>query len=305
MTMIAIEGVIGVGKTSLARYLCDELNATLVLEVFEENPFLSSFYLDRDRYAFQTQMFFLLSRYQQMRDLEKLARPLVSDYMFQKDKLFATQTLAGDEMEMYEKIYSALLENTTPPDLIIYLRADTETLLKRIAIRDRSYERNMDADYIDGLRVAYDKFFGQYDPAHQLVIDSSSIDFVNNEDHRQALLGRILSRLGAVPHQPNLPGLDSIAPLFTPEGESVSLEPEQDASTDVTADLLFHLMVLQENLGDLSKQIRQQWLSNRRNKKKNQDTLAELLRTSLRMTSIAQVEPTTVQQIVQEAQGVL
>jgi deoxyguanosine kinase len=303
MTMIAIEGVIGVGKTSLARYLCQELNASLVLEVFDENPFLSAFYLDRDRYAFQTQMFFLLSRYQQMRNLERLARPLVSDYMFQKDKLFASQTLTGDEMEMYTRIYSALLENTTPPDLIVYLRADTDTLLKRIAIRDRPYERNMDGDYIDGLRVAYDQFFTHYDPQRHLVIETSHLDFVNDEEHRRDLVSRILSRVGAAPHQPNLPGLET-APTWLPllDADETPAEAEAEEDNDTTADLLFHLMLLQESMGDLSKQLRQQWLSNhRRNQKKNHATLAELLRTSLRMTSIAQVEPTTVREIVQEA----
>ena len=152
---IAIEGVIGVGKTTLARLLQPAFDASLLLEVFEENPFLSDFYADRERYAFQTQIFFLLSRYHQQRRAvgELLAEKdrLLSDYTFEKDALFARINLTGDELDMYFRVHDALAEKIIRPDLILYLRASTDTLMARIAFRDRPYERNMERDYIHQL----------------------------------------------------------------------------------------------------------------------------------------------------------
>jgi|GEM_PF-544481 len=232
MTFVAIEGVIGVGKTTLSRYLCEALNATLVLEVFEENPFLSSFYTDRDRYAFQTQMFFLLSRHQQLRELERFPRPIVSDYMFAKDKLFATQTLQGDELAMYERVYAALSETTAHPDFVVYLRADTPTLMRRIAFRDRPYERNMDETYIDGLRVAYDRFFANYSVSHVITIDTNDLDYVHNDDDRNHILQRILSRIQAGLHQPVLPGLDTQAQPQTSHTPLNIYQPETATEND-------------------------------------------------------------------------
>lgn len=262
MTFIAIEGVIGVGKTTLARYLKDKLDATLVLEIFEENPFLSSFYEDRDRYAFQTQMFFLLSRYQQLRELAKMPRPIVSDYMFAKDALFAHQTIRGDELMMYERVYAALSENTAQPDLVIFLRADTDTLMNRIAVRDRPYERNMDESYIDGLRIAYEHFFTNYDPERLLRIDSNNVDFVHSEEDRRDILQRILGRLGRAPQQPALPGLESAETNIYDTASLAAVEVEAEAESEETsaADLLLNVMRLQEGLGDLSKAIRTGWL---------------------------------------------
>jgi len=279
MTFIAIEGVIGVGKTTLARYLKDKLNATMVLEIFEENPFLSSFYEDRDRYAFQTQMFFLLSRYQQLRELAKMPRPIVSDYMFAKDTLFAHQTIRGDELTMYERVYAALSETTAQPDLVIYLRADTDTLMNRIAVRDRPYERNMDESYIDGLRIAYEHFFTNYDPERLMRIDSNNVDFVHNDEDRRDILQRIMSRLGHAPQQPALPGLENshtgvydTATLATlPEND----EPEPTLQ-DTTADLLMNVMRLQEDLGDLSKAIRTGWMAGGTEKDRLRDELADV-----------------------------
>ncbi len=157
---LAIEGVIGVGKTTLARLLQPVFQAELLLEVFEENPFLSDFYSDRQRYAFQTQIFFLLSRYHQQRRavpevLERGAN-LIADYTFEKDALFASINLKGDELEMYYRVHEALAEKIPLPDLILYLRASTDTAMQRIALRDRSYERNMERSYIAEVNQAYE-----------------------------------------------------------------------------------------------------------------------------------------------------
>jgi deoxyguanosine kinase len=207
----SIEGVIGVGKTSLARLLQPCFNACLLLEVFEENPFLSDFYSDRERYAFQTQIFFLLSRYHQQRrgvpELLADEKILISDYTFEKDALFARINLKGDELEMYYRVHEALGEKITPPDLMIYLRAETDTLMNRIALRDRAYERNMEINYIDDLKRAYDDFF-IYLPNQQsavLVIDSDQIDFVHNPDDLREIENRIRRSLQLPPFQPELP----------------------------------------------------------------------------------------------------
>src|SRR4030042_2067690 len=192
---VAIEGVIGVGKTTLARLLQPAFQAALVLEVFEENPFLSDFYSDRQRYAFQTQIFFLLSRYYQQRrsvpEILKRDEPLITDYTFAKDALFARINLMGDELEMYYRVHEALAEKIPPPDLIVYLRAETDVLMQRIAMRDRSYERRMEHEYIDQLNQAYEDYFGMPHKtvsilsAPVLVIDTNSLDIVHRvEDYR-------------------------------------------------------------------------------------------------------------------------
>ena len=184
---IAIEGVIGVGKTTLARMLQQSFEAAVLLEVFEENPFLSDFYGDRARYAFQTQIFFLLSRYhQQLRSVPVLLAEkgnLISDYTFAKDALFAQINLEGDELEMYSRVHEALAEKMQHPDLLVYLRADTNVLMQRIAMRDRHYERNMEDSYIEQLNQAYDQFFSKpYNGTPVLTIDSNSLDFVRKPD---------------------------------------------------------------------------------------------------------------------------
>ncbi|BBB47073.1 deoxynucleoside kinase [Pelolinea submarina] len=206
---VAIEGVIGVGKTSLARLLQPAFEANLLLEVFEENPFLSNFYQDRGRYAFQTQMFFLLSRYHQQRrnvpEMLASGKPLLSDYTFDKDALFARTNLDGDELDMYYKLHSALAEKIPPPDLTVYLRASTDTLMHRITLRDRSFERSMERDYIDLLNVAYDECFMQpEDNRPILIIDSNELDFVKNEEDLKWIENRIRQRLHLPPFQPEL-----------------------------------------------------------------------------------------------------
>ena len=211
---VAIEGVIGVGKTSLARLLQPSFDACLLLEVFEENPFLSSFYQDRSRYAFQTQMFFLLSRYHQQRrsvqDMITGNKPLFSDYTFDKDALFARINLAGDELEMYYKLHEALAEKIPVPDLVVYLRATTETLMNRITLRDRSYERSMERDYIHTLNTAYDEFFlnsNQSKPV--LVVDSNELDFVHKNEDLVLIDNRIRQMLRLPPFQIELPIADT------------------------------------------------------------------------------------------------
>lgn len=208
---LAIEGVIGVGKTTLARLLQPVFNANLYLEVFEENPFLSDFYSDRDRYAFQTQIFFLLSRYHQQRKIVaeavKQGVNLVSDYTFAKDALFAGINLHGDELDMYDKVHQALAEKITPPDLIVYLSADTEILMQRIAFRDRSYERNMESSYIHQLNQAYESFFSG---SHQqgspiLKLDTNHINYVQKLEDLDWVVNRIRQALKLVPFQPELP----------------------------------------------------------------------------------------------------
>lgn len=204
---LAIEGVIGVGKTTLARLLAPLFNAQLLLEAFEENPFLSRFYADRARYAFQTQIFFLLSRYRHQQEArEALKRGnLVSDYTFAKDRLFARINLSGDELALYERLYEALAERIVLPDLIVYLQAETDTLMRRIAFRDRPYERNMARDYIERLRQAYEGFFATYTAAPVLVVDTDRLDFVQDPAHLTTVYERIKSALGVGTHQPTLP----------------------------------------------------------------------------------------------------
>jgi len=205
---LAIEGVIGVGKTSLARLLAPEFDARLVLEVFEENPFLSNFYSDRERYAFQTQIFFLLSRYRQQRETvpDALAQgSLIADYTFEKDSLFAQLNLHNDELETYNQVHEALAERIHRPDLIIYLRVETDVAMQRIATRDRSYERNMDRGYIDQVNQAYERFFGQRDGEQVLTIDSTRLDFVARPEDLAHIVQRVRALLGIPPYQPTLP----------------------------------------------------------------------------------------------------
>ena len=197
---VAIEGVIGVGKTTLARLLQASFDAELLLEIFEENPFLSDFYGDRDRYAFQTQIFFLLSRYHQQRrtvpEILAAGKPLLSDYTFAKDALFARINLQGDELDMYYKVHEALAEKIPRPDLLVYLRASTPVLMQRIAMRDRPYERNMDTAYIAELGSSYDDFFGKpYDHTPVLVIDTDPLDIIRRPQDLAAIEGLIRAEL--------------------------------------------------------------------------------------------------------------
>ncbi len=207
---IAIEGVIGVGKTTLARLLQQSFEAEVLLEIFEENPFLSDFYADRARYAFQTQIFFLLSRYhQQNNNVPKILtdnKNLIADYTFAKDALFAGINLKGDELDMYHKVHEALGEKIPKPDLLVYLQASTDTLMNRIAFRDRSYERQMERSYINELNQAYEAFFSKpFDHTPVLKINTNDLDIIHNTEHLKLVENRIRETMNLTPFQPSLP----------------------------------------------------------------------------------------------------
>ncbi len=185
LNYIAIEGPIGVGKTSLAKLLSKRLSAKLILEKFEDNPFLSEFYDDPARFAFQTQLFFLLQRYQQQQDIRQVDmfhNLLISDYMFIKDRLFASLNLDDKEMNLYDSIANMLERNVINPDLIIYLQADTSTLMKNIDKRARDFENNISYDYINALNEIYTEYFFRYNDTPLVIINTNNIDFVNNAD---------------------------------------------------------------------------------------------------------------------------
>jgi len=211
---LAIEGAIGVGKTTLARLLQPRFDAELLLETFEENPFLSDFYLDRERYAFQTQIFFLLSRYRQQQSIAtSLARgPLIADYTIAKDSLFAHLTLDGDELEMYDRLYDVLVARVLIPDLVIYLRADTDVLMMRITSRDRAYERGMDRAYIEALRQAYDRHFSTYTETPVLTIDTNDLDYVRDASALDFVESQVRTALGLGAYQQPLPRVELVRP---------------------------------------------------------------------------------------------
>ncbi len=194
MATIVVEGPIGVGKTSLARFLAAELGARTVLEVVEENPFLAGFYRDPQRYAFQTQVFFLLSRFRQHMALAQEAlfhADTVSDYLFDKDFLFASLNLSGSEWELYRQLFEQLSPRLPPPDLVVYLRASPELLLDRIAKRGRAFERAIDAGYLQRVSDAYDGHF-RHAPYPVHVVEAAELDYVASEADRAALVSRVI-----------------------------------------------------------------------------------------------------------------
>jgi deoxyadenosine/deoxycytidine kinase len=191
---IAGEGVIGVGKTTLANRLARSLNASLVLEVVEENPFLARFYDDPEAYAFQTQIFFLLSRYRQHLDLSQrdlFTESVVSDYLFAKDQIFATINLGEDELALYRTLLPLLESRLNPPDLVVYLQATTEVLLERIKRRGRSFEREISTEYLETLAEAYNHFFFHYDDTPLLIVNTNEINLVSSDEDYEELLGLI------------------------------------------------------------------------------------------------------------------
>ncbi|MBN2171091.1 MAG: deoxynucleoside kinase [Candidatus Krumholzibacteriota bacterium] len=193
---IVVEGVIGVGKTSLARLLAERLGARLSLEEVEENPFLKHFYADPARYAFQTQIFFLLSRFRQQTELlqgELFQRLLVSDYHFAKDRIFANITLGDEELALYDLVAGALAPRVPTPDLVIYLQASLETLLERIGRRGRPMERDLKPSYLETLTEAYNHFFFHYQGSPLLVVNTDRMDFVRRPEHLDDLVRRVLA----------------------------------------------------------------------------------------------------------------
>ncbi len=265
---IAIEGVIGVGKTTLARILGEAASAEVLLEVFEENPFLSDFYADRSRYAFQTQIFFLISRYHQQHRVIPAALTqgrLVSDYFFDKDRLFAHLNLANDELAMYEKVQAILAEQIPAPDLVVYLRADIEVLMQRIAQRDRPYERNMERDYIEALRAAYDSYLQGYSKAPVLAIDTNEVDFVRSPQDRDYVVGLIRTALEHGAIQQSLPELRQDAPPSGIRilsggrrrlGDFQRFHRALDREKGFGEDLSFNFVGLTEEIGEVGREIK-------------------------------------------------
>lgn len=192
---MCIEGVIGAGKTSLTKMIAEQLNAQQVFEQPEENPFLQDFYRDPKRFAFQTQLFFLLSRYRQQQEsfqTDLFHDYTVSDYLFAKDRIFAHLNLEDRELYLYDRVASLLERDVPRPDLVVYLQSSTERLMTNIRKRGRSYEKNMSVEYIKSLNEAYNRFFFHYNDTPLLVINSTEIDFVNNREDFNDLMHQIM-----------------------------------------------------------------------------------------------------------------
>lgn len=191
---IVVEGVIGVGKTSLVDRLCQEINGKPVLEKLDENPFVTNFYKDMRGFAFQTQIYFLLTRYRQQESLNQgdlFVQSIISDYLFAKDRIFAYLNLDENELSLYEKIYSLLHPRVPRPDLVIYLQASTDRLIERIKERGRAFEKNISREYIDELNKAYNNFFFYYKESPLLVINTNDIDFIHKKDDLKDLVREI------------------------------------------------------------------------------------------------------------------
>ena len=194
---VVIEGVIGAGKTSLAEKLKDKLNAELVKEQFEVNPFLEKFYSDRKRYAFQTQMFFLVNRFKQQQQLHQenlFTEYLVADYLFHKDQIFAYLNLEGEELKLYESVFPLLARNLRKPDLVVYLQSSVDRLMYNIKKRSRKIERSLSKSYIEELSEAYNHYFFHFNETPLLIVNSSDIDFVNSENDFNELFREIFRK---------------------------------------------------------------------------------------------------------------
>jgi deoxyadenosine/deoxycytidine kinase len=193
---IIIEGVIGAGKTTLSKMIAEKLNARLILEQFEENPFLGKFYQDQQGYAFQTQMFFLVNRFKQQQGLlqeELFSEQTVSDYLFSKDRIFAYLTLTGDERKLYDLLFQEFVSIVRKPDLVVYLQSNVDRLMQNIHKRNRDIEAAMERDYISRLNEAYNEFFFRYDESPLLIVDCSGIDFVNNQQEFDIIYNQIFN----------------------------------------------------------------------------------------------------------------
>ncbi len=194
---IAIEGVIGAGKTSLTRKLAEKLNSKLVQEEFEVNPFLEKFYSNRKRFAFQTQMFFLINRFKQQQELmqeDLFTEYIVSDYIFEKDKIFAYMNLSGEELKLYESIFPLLERDLRKIDLVVYLQSSVDRLMYNIRKRSRKIERDLTRSYIEELSEAYNNFFFKYNSTPLLIVNTTEIDFVNRQSDFDELYKEIFRK---------------------------------------------------------------------------------------------------------------
>jgi deoxyadenosine/deoxycytidine kinase len=203
LSYIAIDGPIGVGKTSLAELLAKEFNGTTLIEEVDTNPFLPKFYEDIRKYSFQTQLFFLISRFQQQKDMfqqELFSSTIVADYLFAKDRIFAYLNLSEDELGLYEQVYRLLDTRIPRPDLVLYLQASTDTLLERIKKRNKSFEKSIGEDYLEKLVEAYNRYFFYYSDTPLLIIDTTDIDFVNDPADLTNLVREIRSMKGGSQH---------------------------------------------------------------------------------------------------------
>jgi deoxyguanosine kinase len=264
---IAIEGVIGIGKTTLARLLQPRFQSTVLLEVFEENPFLADFYGDRERYAFQTQIFFLLSRYHQQNKAvpEGLRKGmLVSDYTFAKDELFAWLNLKDDELAMYGRVHAALSEKIPKPNLIVYLKADHDVVMRRIALRDRPYERDMDPNYIQQLAEAYDAWLNNLSDVSVLTIEVDQLDFLASEEDLSLVADQIES---ALQEQTTHPRPASAQDGLLEEGRLSAYQQfhrHLDDAKNFDPDLFFNYILLTEEMGEIAKELVKVWRDGKR-----------------------------------------
>lgn len=197
LDFIAVEGVIGAGKTSLATLLAERRQARLVLEQFEDNPFLPKFYEDRERYAFQTQLAFLASRFKQQQNM--MAQDLfhqitISDYIFEKDRIFARLNLQEDELALYDSIFNIMTGIALQPNLIVFIQASVDRLMENINKRGREYEQHITPDYLRDLNNAYNHFFYHFNKTPVIFINTTEIDFVNNPDHLAYIEEQIFER---------------------------------------------------------------------------------------------------------------
>lgn len=200
---IAVDGPIGVGKTTLAKMLAETFGGYASIETSGANPFLPEFYRDMRKNAFKTQLYFLLNRYQQQVELKQqdLFKPIVvCDYTFAKDLIFAEINLSEDEMSLYNTIFGLLKERLAKPDMVIYLRADSRVLLQRIKRRGIDYERTIGEKYLDDLTESYNRYFMNYNEAPLLVVDTSNQDYIENREHFETLVREIKSHRGGTVH---------------------------------------------------------------------------------------------------------
>ncbi len=264
---IAIEGVIGVGKTTLARLIQQRFDASLLLEVFEENPFLAKFYKERERYAFQTQLFFLLSRYHQQHQAvpEALSKGyLVSDYTFAKDELFAWLNLKDDELAMYGRVHVALGEKIPKPDLIVYLRASHEVTMRRITLRDRPYERDMDPEYIRELTIAYDAWLSNLKDPAVLIIDTTDLDFLARTEDLDLVTSLIDEALAK---QSEVRSPVETQRELLKNGSLTDFQQfhrQLDDSKQFDPDMFFNYILLTEEMGEIAGELVKMWRDRKR-----------------------------------------